>query len=123
VRIDFDLRGAAFTEHLEYERHLPAKLLLHVKDRDGWACRRCNSEHDLELHHITFRSQGGRHKPSNLLTLCSRCHERVHRRLAWIYINENRHVFFGGSRADLYQKLRPYDDSTDFNKSRPSRRR
>jgi len=32
----------------------------------------------LEVHHIVFRSNGGSDKPSNLITLCKKCHAKLH---------------------------------------------
>lgn len=34
---------------------------------------------DIEMHHITFRSQGGRGKWFNLVPLCKELHEKCHR--------------------------------------------
>ena len=32
----------------------------------------------LETHHVIWRSQGGGDSPENLLTLCAKCHAKVH---------------------------------------------
>ena len=34
----------------------------------------------MHAHHIVPVSKGGTHKPSNLKTLCKRCHDSVHQR-------------------------------------------
>ncbi len=39
----------------------------------------CNHSRFLEIHHRLPRSRGGKNDPSNLITLCSACHARVHR--------------------------------------------
>lgn len=31
-----------------------------------------------QVHHILRRSQGGKHEPSNLLSVCNFCHEHIH---------------------------------------------
>lgn len=49
-----------------------------VRERDGHRCRVCGSTHELHVHHIRYRSQGVDHSPSNLVTLCRVCHEKVH---------------------------------------------
>jgi len=51
-----------------------------VRDRDGQRCRLCGQfyEHP-EVHHIAFRSQErNNHDPSNLISLCYRCHRIAH---------------------------------------------
>lgn len=47
-----------------------------VKDRDR-ACRGCGGI-PSEIHHIKFRSQGGRDELVNLAWLCGRCHRAAH---------------------------------------------
>lgn len=34
-------------------------------------------------HHIKLRSAGGTNDPSNLLDVCLRCHDHIHRNPAW----------------------------------------
>ncbi|PSP55375.1 hypothetical protein BRC82_05370 [Halobacteriales archaeon QS_1_67_19] len=56
-----------------------------VYRRDNYQCQRCGQpggprgNAELHCHHIRPKSQGGSHHPSNLKTLCWRCHNRVHR--------------------------------------------
>lgn len=58
-----------------------------VDARDHGYCRVCQTytRPDAILapdgrhhHHLTYRSRGGTHTVNNLLTLCRRCHQRVH---------------------------------------------
>jgi len=67
-----------------------------VRRRDGYACRLCGREAalspedipkderyyggglDLQVHHIQPRSQGGSDDLDNLVTVCGRCHSRLH---------------------------------------------
>jgi hypothetical protein len=53
-------------------RTIPPKLRRFILHRDGGACTAdgCRSRYRLQPHHITPRSQGGTHDPSNLTTLC-----------------------------------------------------
>ena len=53
-------------------RTIPPKLRRFILHRDGGACTAdgCQSRYRLQPHHITPRSQGGSHDPSNLTTLC-----------------------------------------------------
>ena len=46
--------------------------------RDGNACRWCSRASCLQVHHIRYRSEGGGHEVTNLITLCQVCHEKAH---------------------------------------------
>jgi hypothetical protein len=43
-------------------------------------CVACESEEDLQHHHIVTRAEGGSDDETNLLTLCTACHDKVHSR-------------------------------------------
>jgi 5-methylcytosine-specific restriction endonuclease McrA len=62
---------------------LPAKeysaLCKSILQRDGYKCCSCGMRSGLHIHHIIFRSQQGPDEACNLITLCSSCHEAVHR--------------------------------------------
>ena len=45
---------------------------------DNYMCRLCSARYNLHIHHIKYRSEGGAHDQSNLITLCLKCHELVH---------------------------------------------
>lgn len=51
-----------------------------ILDRDGRQCTRCGTAGEqgnpLTVDHITAKSHGGSDDPSNLRTLCKRCHGR-----------------------------------------------
>jgi 5-methylcytosine-specific restriction endonuclease McrA len=55
------------------------ELRQHVLRRDGWRCQACGAMSNLQVHHQRFRSHSGVDTESNLLTLCSACHSRIHR--------------------------------------------
>ena len=51
----------------------------YILHRDGHKCQNPNCKNKdknpiLMLHHIVFREQGGADSPSNLITLCNKCH-------------------------------------------------
>jgi Holliday junction DNA helicase RuvB len=46
--------------------------------RDGYRCVVCGSRFQLHVHHVVFRSRGGRNAWSNLMSACKRCHTLVH---------------------------------------------
>lgn len=48
-----------------------------ILERDNYECRRCESEEELEVHHIIPVSQDGTKDNSNLCTLCSECHLNI----------------------------------------------
>ena len=51
----------------------------YVLHRDGYQCKKCKTKKDkLHVHHVVFRSNGGTDTPSNLITLCEDCHDRLH---------------------------------------------
>ena len=53
----------------------------YILHRDGYQCqsgRKIKHSNKLHIHHIQFRSEGGTNTPSNLITLCKRCHEDLH---------------------------------------------
>lgn len=51
----------------------------YVLYRDGYQCQKCKTKKGkLRIHHIVFRSNGGTDAPSNLITLCEDCHDRLH---------------------------------------------
>lgn len=49
-----------------------------VIKRDKSTCRLCQSHNMLELHHIVFKSHGGKDTEQNLITLCRACHTKAH---------------------------------------------
>ncbi len=55
------------------------ELQRQVLERDGWRCQVCGSMCP-QVHHLKFRSQSGGDVEQNLLTLCTECHARMHRK-------------------------------------------
>ena len=51
----------------------------HALFRDKYTCQCCGAKHTrLEVHHIIYRSKGGKDDLDNLITLCEDCHKKVH---------------------------------------------
>lgn len=48
-----------------------------VYDRDNGICQMCMGK-GTEIHHVFFKSRGGRGVATNGLTLCQSCHRKVH---------------------------------------------
>jgi hypothetical protein len=53
-------------------------LCKEIMARDFQKCRVCKARNNLAVHHIQFRSQGGAHEQTNLLTVCATCHQKIH---------------------------------------------
>jgi phage terminase large subunit GpA-like protein len=64
--------------------------------RDYWKCRRCGYRQTLQVHHIIFRSEMGEDVTWNLITLCSTCHEDIHKGKLYIVVPEGNFVGEGG---------------------------
>ena len=43
-------------------------------------CVACLATDDLQHHHLVTRKEGGSDDEKNLITLCSGCHDKLHRR-------------------------------------------
>lgn len=54
-----------------------------VRNRAGGRCETCGKAGPLEAAHRQSRAQGGPWAPSNLLSLCNRCHRHSHHRPEW----------------------------------------
>lgn len=57
---------------------MPGPTRTNVIMRDGGRCRSCNTNRNLHVHHIRYRSEGGTHDEDNLITLCETCHDKAH---------------------------------------------
>lgn len=65
-----------------------------IRNRDNGECQQCGAP-ATHIHHVRFRSAGGRGVFTNGLSVCHLCHERIHqdRKLAdyWREVFENRY--------------------------------
>lgn len=67
------------------------KIFESIKKRDNYSCVRCNKKSDsLIIHHID--TNPGNNKLKNLITLCHKCHARIHSNILdkIIYEQENK---------------------------------
>lgn len=71
-----------------HDREIPDPVRNSVLRRDNYTCVICGWNHSLlnrsdtrhlELHHIVHHADGGENTAVNLKTLCTRCHDEVHR--------------------------------------------
>ena len=54
------------------------QLYAKVMERDECCCHECGSFHNVEIHHIKFKSQGGSDSLENLVCLCQEHHASRH---------------------------------------------
>lgn len=57
-----------------------------VRKRDGGKCRACGKPGN-QIHHIVYRSHGGKDVASNLILTCSRCHAAIHAKVTLVDFN------------------------------------
>lgn len=74
-----DVEGVAYQQG---EQEGFYNLREYILYRDGYKCQNpdCKNKDKspiLMLHHIVFREEGGADSPSNLITLCSKCHTPI----------------------------------------------
>jgi hypothetical protein len=73
----------------EHDRQIPDPVKRNVLRRDNYKCTACNWSHELwnrsdhrhlELHHQKPHAEGGENTDSNLITVCTVCHDEFHRK-------------------------------------------
>jgi hypothetical protein len=73
----------------EHDRQIPDPIRFAVMRRDAYKCTKCDWSHEewnrsdprhLEIHHVQDHAKGGRNTEGNLITLCTICHDDVHRK-------------------------------------------
>lgn len=56
-------------------------LRVAVFSRDQWKCRACQHRYAIHLHHLLYKSHGGKDTTMNCVALCKECHQEIHARL------------------------------------------
>ncbi|MGV8135322.1 MAG: HNH endonuclease [Mangrovibacterium sp.] len=73
----------------EHDRKIPDAVRGSVLRRDHYKCTSCGWSHDdwnpsdprhLELHHVKEHAKGGDNTENNLITLCTICHDSIHKK-------------------------------------------
>lgn len=69
---------AKFIQHPKWQ-----KKRLKVFQRDNWRCRKCkDTETTLHVHHLNYTKFYPWNEPmKNLITLCTRCHGKHHKKI------------------------------------------
>ena len=70
-----DLHGKEYQQSNRLDENLRIATLM----RDGYQCTQCKEKKSLDAHHIIWREYGGKDTIENLITLCKRCHKKVHK--------------------------------------------
>ena len=81
VQVDIARLNNPSLQHKEYQQsnRLDENLRIATLMRDGYQCTQCEKNKiQLDAHHIIWKEHGGKDTISNLLTLCRRCHRKVH---------------------------------------------
>jgi hypothetical protein len=72
----------------EHDRTIPDDVRRAVMRRDNYKCTKCGWSHaewnpsdprHLEIHHVRHHAKGGENDEGNLVTLCTVCHDAIHR--------------------------------------------
>jgi 5-methylcytosine-specific restriction endonuclease McrA len=72
--------GSSKAARLRLDPKAYRELHRQVLERDGWRCQACATMQNLQVHHLKLRSHSGSDTEQNLITLCTECHERLHRK-------------------------------------------
>lgn len=59
-----------------------------VRKRDGGKCRACKKPGN-HVHHIVYRSHGGKDDPRNLVLVCEACHSLIHAKVWLVRFKES----------------------------------
>ena len=81
VQVDIARLNNPKLQGKEYQNltRLDENLRIATLMRDRYQCQHCDRRNTrLEAHHIIYTSQGGKDTLDNLITLCAKCHEKVH---------------------------------------------
>ena len=69
-------------------------MLIHdfILERDNYKCSRCGSDDRLIVHHVIPLSMNGNNDLSNLITICNKCHAKIHREMIDEYLSMGEQV-------------------------------
>jgi len=71
-----------------HDRKIPDPVRYAILERDKYKCVKCGWSHKkynrsnprhLELHHVKHHSRGGENTKENLISVCTSCHDEIHR--------------------------------------------
>ncbi len=77
----FELNGKRYPWHHRMPIAQWREVRQYVYEHDGGLCQYCDDPVELNachIHHVLELSEGGTNHPSNLKTLCIKCHKKRH---------------------------------------------
>lgn len=104
------------------DKPTPSKLRDKVLARDKRRCCCCGNRLSLQVHHMEYRSKGGRTIKKNLISLCTRCHGLIHDDLLVIVGGDATDVIFQNAFGDDLHAPGGYVDPKALVKLRPPKR-
>ena len=70
------------SEHVNYHDYIKSDAWQRVRrealKRDGYVCQQCGTGKNLEVHHINYEHLGQDGELNDVITLCRKCHVKVH---------------------------------------------
>jgi hypothetical protein len=76
-RLSDDLNNSQYQK----SNRLDENLRLATEIRDGFTCQCCHAKNVLlHAHHIVWRKDGGKDSIYNLITVCEKCHSKIHKK-------------------------------------------
>ena len=74
---DKNVKKSQYQESNRLDENLRLATLM----RDGFTCQCCHAKNvSLHAHHIVFREYGGKDSIHNLITVCKKCHSKIHKK-------------------------------------------
>ena len=69
-------------ERVKYADYIQSESWRRVRrlalKRDGYVCQQCGTGKNLEVHHINYEHLGQEGELEDVITLCRKCHAKVH---------------------------------------------
>jgi HNH endonuclease len=98
------IKGEVLPPGSRNEAPVPADVERKVLARYRHSCVICGRRGDLHLHHVIFRSCGGRNEILNIAPCCPPCHASVHDGVVEVFLDSTGEVHVR-SKADRIQEL------------------
>ncbi|MBT8467508.1 MAG: HNH endonuclease [Deltaproteobacteria bacterium] len=117
VKLSRDLAGfmrrraevVPFARPANTDAKTPPGLVRRIRARDDGHCQSCGAVIHLHVHHVVFRSQGGKTEAANLLTVCARCHAMIHTGLLHVRADgKGGYYFLGGDGMPVERSQRAH---------------
>lgn len=73
---DPDVKGSKYQESNRLDENLRLATLM----RDNFTCQCCRAENvELHAHHVVWKEYGGKDSIYDLVTVCKKCHDKIHK--------------------------------------------